>query len=74
MAGQIERDVLNGFEELESAVSRTNGETFFLQGTDEWNRDLESVQHAVQQLEFSIQVPIRPQETQENTKSEDLVD
>jgi serine/threonine protein kinase len=72
IAGQIERDLLNGFEGLESAIRRANGETFFLQGTDEWNRELESVQHAVQQLESSIQAPIRPQKTQEVTKSKDL--
>ena len=74
IARQIEREVSKGFDELESAISRTNGETFFLQGTDDWNRDLESIQHAVQQLESSIQVPIRLQEIQKSTKSEDSVD
>ncbi len=74
IARQIEREVSIGFEELESAISRTNGETFFLQGTDEWNRDLEFVQHAVQQLETAIQSSAQPQETQKNTKSEDSVD
>jgi serine/threonine protein kinase len=56
-AGQIERDVKNGFQELEIAINNVDESSFFLHDTDQWNREILVVVHAVQQLESATQLP-----------------
>jgi serine/threonine protein kinase len=56
-AGQIERDVKNGFQELEIAINNISQSSHFVHDTDRWNREVQSVQHAVQQLESALRVP-----------------
>jgi serine/threonine protein kinase len=56
-ARQIERAVRDGTQALENAINNVGEGAFFLQDNDQWNREIQSVQHAVQQLEFAMQIP-----------------
>jgi hypothetical protein len=50
-AGQIERDLENGFEVLRNEIQRVDSGTFYLQEPDHWARELESIHNDLSRIE-----------------------
>jgi serine/threonine protein kinase len=50
-AGEIERELANGFVELQSAIQQADNATFFMHEPDRWNRELSAIERDLDRIE-----------------------